>query len=137
MDKALLDKMVDRFISWPLPRDFGPDCGISFDGRKDDEWNKNKTWPTGTNLFTAEQARAMLEYVAGDVISNEQRRIDKFAEWSKRADLDPIDMDEAAGRRARAVMVSMGENFGRLVKSGMSPGDAMRASIDATMEMSK
>ena len=57
------DEMVSRFLGWPLPKDFGPDCGISFDGRKDDEWNKNKTWPIGTNLFTADQARAMLEHV--------------------------------------------------------------------------
>jgi hypothetical protein len=61
--RSALDMMVDRFLCWPLPRDFGPDCGISFDGRKDDEWNKNKTWPVGTNLFTAEQARAMLQHV--------------------------------------------------------------------------
>jgi hypothetical protein len=55
--------MVDRFLGWPLPRTFGPDCGISFDGRKDDEWNKNKTWPVGTNLFNADEARAMFEHV--------------------------------------------------------------------------
>jgi len=53
---------VDRFLAWPLPRDFAPDCGISFDGRKDDEWNKNKTWPIGTNLFTADQAKAMFKH---------------------------------------------------------------------------
>jgi len=57
--------MVNRFLAWPLPQDFAPDCGISFDGRKDDEWNKNKTWPVGTNLLTAEQARSMLEHVIG------------------------------------------------------------------------
>jgi hypothetical protein len=45
-----------------LPRDFAPDCGISFDGRKDDEWNKDKTWPIGTNLFTANQAEAMFKH---------------------------------------------------------------------------
>jgi hypothetical protein len=55
--------MVDRFLCWKLPQDFGPDCGISFDGRKDDEWNKNKTWPVGTNLFTADQARQMVEHM--------------------------------------------------------------------------
>lgn len=55
--------MVGRFLSWTLPKDFGPDCGISFDGRLDDDWNKNKTWPVGTNLLTAVQAREMLEYV--------------------------------------------------------------------------
>lgn len=62
-----LDSMVDRFLCWPLPRTFGPDCGISFDGRQDDEWNKNKTWPVGTNLFTADEARAMFEHCAGDL----------------------------------------------------------------------
>lgn len=54
--------MVDRFLGWPLPRTFAPDCGISFDGRKDDEWNKGKTWPIGTNLFTADEARQMFEH---------------------------------------------------------------------------
>ena len=56
-------EMVNRFLAWPLPKDFRPDCGISFDGREDDEWNKNKTWPVGTNLFTADQAREMFEHV--------------------------------------------------------------------------
>lgn len=55
--------MVDRFLRWKLPKGFSPDCGISFDGRKDDEWNKNKTWPIGTNLFDADQARQMIEYM--------------------------------------------------------------------------
>lgn len=63
---TVTDEMVNRFLSWPLPRDFHPDCGISFDGRKDDEWNKNKTWPVGTNLLTAIQARAMLEHVLSE-----------------------------------------------------------------------
>jgi hypothetical protein len=57
-----VDTMVNRFLGWSLPKDFSPDCGISFDGRKDDEWNKNKSWPTGTNLFAATQAKAMFEY---------------------------------------------------------------------------
>lgn len=57
--------MVSRFLAWSLPATFAPDCGISFDGRKDDEWNKNKTWPIGTNLLTAIEARAMLEHVVG------------------------------------------------------------------------
>jgi hypothetical protein len=58
-------KMVDRFLGWKLPEDFYPDCGISFDGRKDDEWNKNKTWPTGTNLLHAGQAKEMFEHAIG------------------------------------------------------------------------
>lgn len=53
---------VDRFLSWPLPQGFSPDCGISFDGRKPDQWNPVRQWPVGTNLFTADEARAMFEY---------------------------------------------------------------------------
>ena len=61
------DQMVDRFLSWPLPKDFAPDCGISFDGRKPDQWNpEGKGWPIGTNLFTADKAKAMLEHVLKD-----------------------------------------------------------------------
>lgn len=58
-----IKEMVNNFLGWRLPADFSPDCGIGFDGRKDDEWNKNKTWPIGTNLLNADQARAMFEYV--------------------------------------------------------------------------
>lgn len=61
-DKMDLKKIVDRFLGWPLPKSFSPDCGITFDGRKDDEWNKNKTWPIGTNLFTFSEALAMFEH---------------------------------------------------------------------------
>jgi len=63
--------MVDRFLGWPLPKDFYPDCGISFDGRKDDEWSKGKTWPTGTNLLHAGQAKAMFEYVLAAPVAQE------------------------------------------------------------------
>lgn len=55
-------------MMWPLPKDFCPDCGISFDGRKDDEWNKNKTWPVGTNLFSVEQAKDMLTFVLSGAV---------------------------------------------------------------------
>lgn len=56
--------MVDRFLSWRLPKDFAPDCHISFK-LPDPVLNPNPTWPVGTNLLTAEQARAMLEHVLG------------------------------------------------------------------------
>lgn len=56
------DEMVRRFLSWSLPKDFAPDCHISFK-LPDPEFNPNPSWPTGTNLFTYDQARAMLEHV--------------------------------------------------------------------------
>jgi hypothetical protein len=69
----LAEKMAERFCGWKLPDDFAPDCGISFDGRKDDEWNKNKTWPSGTNLLTHEQAKAMFLYCLASVDAQQER----------------------------------------------------------------
>lgn len=43
---------VDRFLTWPVPADVYPDGTPGKPGR------------TGTNLLTAQQARAMLDHVA-------------------------------------------------------------------------
>ena len=61
---------VSRFLQWELPRTFGPDCGISFDGRKPDQWNPVRQWPVGTNLFTADEARAMFDYCLPTTLSH-------------------------------------------------------------------
>jgi hypothetical protein len=60
------EEMVNRFLSWPLPKDFGPDCGITFT-----PLNHPNCWPIGTNLFTADQARQMLEHVLGEAVAQE------------------------------------------------------------------
>lgn len=73
--KLTIDQAVNKFLCWKLPKDFSPDCGISFDGRQDDDWNKNKTWPTGTNILTAEQARAMFEHCFAGVESREAQQV--------------------------------------------------------------
>lgn len=59
--KPDVTEMVNRFLSWKLPRDFAPDCHISFK-MPDPILNPNPTWPVGTNLLTADQARQMFEY---------------------------------------------------------------------------
>lgn len=65
MKKTKIDKMVDRFLSWKLPDDFNPDGGILF--TKDlERTTEDPHWPIGTNLFTAEQARGMIEYMLGE-----------------------------------------------------------------------
>lgn len=62
--RAVTSEMVDRFLSWKLPQNFHPDSFISFDREKHDAWGGYpNSWPTGTNLLTAEQAKAMLEHV--------------------------------------------------------------------------
>lgn len=61
---SVTPEMIGRFLSWMLPEDFSPDCGITFDARAYSE-GRVTFWPTGTNLFTAEQAKAMLEHALG------------------------------------------------------------------------
>jgi len=63
------NSMVDRFLCWKLPKDFGPDGGISFNPTKPYEGDEfgNAWWPVGTNLLTADQAKEMLQHVVGGV----------------------------------------------------------------------
>lgn len=66
MTKDQIKHMVDRFLGWKLPRDtFNPDCGISFDKKP---FNTHTPYPSqyepsGTNLFDATQADAMVRYM--------------------------------------------------------------------------
>lgn len=53
--------MVNRFLGWSLPKDFAPDAGISFNPGPTQ--HLPHCWPVGTNLFTAAQATAMVEYM--------------------------------------------------------------------------
>ena len=58
--------MVDRFLSWKLPKDFAPDAGISFKA----VYNEGTPWPAkhepiGTNLFHAGQAEEMVRHMLG------------------------------------------------------------------------
>lgn len=55
------DERVNRFLSWRLPDDFAPDCGISFKPITNPAWTHD-LWPSGTNLFHAGQAKAMFEH---------------------------------------------------------------------------
>jgi hypothetical protein len=62
--------MVDRFLGWKLPKDFCPDAGISFKPTKPYEGDEygNSWWPVGTNLLTAEQAKAMFVHALGPLV---------------------------------------------------------------------
>lgn len=53
--------MVDRFLGWKLPENFNPDAGISF--TRPNYHPFIDATPSGTNLFDAEQARAMVRYM--------------------------------------------------------------------------
>lgn len=63
--------MVNRFLCWKLPKDFAPDCGISFKRKHDyvhPEFGEHIYEPVGTNLFTADQAKSMFEYCLADAV---------------------------------------------------------------------
>lgn len=64
---AVTDEMVTRFLGWKLPADFSPDAGITFKRVYNEQspFGPQNHEPTGTNLLSGEQARAMLEHVLG------------------------------------------------------------------------
>lgn len=63
----LVKEMVDRFLSWKLPKGFCPDAGISFKPTKPYEGDEygNSWWPIGTNLLHAAQAEEMVRHMLG------------------------------------------------------------------------
>jgi hypothetical protein len=74
MTEAQIKHMVDRFLGWHLPENFNPDAEISFkrlhhpnrdvlgdDGRV--VGARKYPMPSGTNLFDATQADAMVRYM--------------------------------------------------------------------------
>lgn len=68
----LIKKMVNRFLQWKLPADFGPDCGITFEPEYNHEYMARqgkppcRHEPTGTNLFHAGQAEEMIRFMLED-----------------------------------------------------------------------
>lgn len=65
MTEDQIKHMVDRFLSWRLPEDFHPDCGIHFDADAAKKMNpiNSRCEPVGTNLFSAVQATEMVRYM--------------------------------------------------------------------------
>lgn len=66
MTDAEIKTMASRFLSWCLPDDFSPDGGISFVASYESAGGQvYPRSPTGTNLFTAAQAEAMVRHMLG------------------------------------------------------------------------
>lgn len=80
--KNLIDEMVNRFLCWKLPKDFGPDAGIRF-APGPLQTHDGPYWPIGTNLFHAGQAQEMFRHclpvfslAAQDVLTERRRQIE-------------------------------------------------------------
>lgn len=69
MTEDQIKHMVNRFLGWRLPENFQPDDGISFDPEYNVEYNAARgkpparRTPSGTNLFDATQAEAMVRHM--------------------------------------------------------------------------
>jgi len=69
ISKEIIKRIVNRFLCWKLPENFHPDCGISFKQFSDydhPQFGRHKSEPIGTNLFTADQAKQMIEHCLAD-----------------------------------------------------------------------
>lgn len=64
MTEDQIKHMVERFLSWKLPQGFSPDGGISFKKTFNEHTEHPATHrPTGTNLFGADQADAIVRHM--------------------------------------------------------------------------
>jgi hypothetical protein len=64
MTESQIRHMVDRFLAWKLPESFSPDGGISFEPTFNEHTpHPMKHEPSGTNLFDATQAEAMVRHM--------------------------------------------------------------------------
>lgn len=67
MTDEQIKHMVSRFLGWELPEDFTPDGGIYFPDQPCERcgcgWNLGSGHPSGTNLFDATQAEAMVRHM--------------------------------------------------------------------------
>lgn len=68
MTEEQIKHMVGRFLRWQLPESFNPDGGISFKKTFNEHTaHPMKHEPTGTNLFDAGQAEAMVRAMVEDM----------------------------------------------------------------------
>lgn len=91
--KKLINESVSRFLGWKLPADFAPDAGITFKPvyNETSPFGPSTHEPTGTNLFHAGQAEAMLIHVCKPLL-------DELDYWKSQANSLAIAviMDETA-----------------------------------------
>lgn len=70
-ERTAMDVMVDRFLSWPLPKSVCADLVATMGGT---------AGRSGTSLLTADEARQMLEYVCN---SQEVYRATTGQQWPR------------------------------------------------------
>ena len=95
MRDELIRMLVDRFLAWKLPEDFKPDAGISFKPTFNEHLSQPMKYePTGTNLFTADQARQMFEYLLAELsppVAQQAWRDAALEEAAKQVEANKLD----------------------------------------------
>ena len=68
MTDEQIKHMANRFLAWPLPENFSPDDGISFDPimNRGTQYEMRRH-PSGTNLWGYEEALAMVRHMVEDL----------------------------------------------------------------------
>lgn len=64
LTKEQISHMADRFCGWPIPENWQPDGGVSYErfGNKGTEREFRRA-TSGTNLFSKQQAEEMISYM--------------------------------------------------------------------------
>jgi len=113
MMKLDINKMVDNFLSWKLPSDFSPDGGISYE-----PYTIAPKWrPMGTNLFNAGQAKAMIEAMLVDVVSDEPKPLGEVI-------LNTINSDDKVYHIPESAAISIRDNLNAKMGQALSDGYA-------------
>jgi hypothetical protein len=129
-----LEKAVSRFLGWKLPKDFNPDCGISFireSSYEHPEFGRTLYEPIGTNLFTAEQTKRMLEHVCEPLICALKER-DAEIERVKVKETDWTAAYQAAYQEATGATVHASQLDTKLTAQCNVLEQALEALHDAT-----
>lgn len=131
MTEAQIKHMVNRFLAWKLPENFSPDAGISFKKTFNDHTDHPmKHDPSGTNLFDATQADAMVRYmIEGLAMTPEQQataaRLADAVElppgWQESLDVVGLLTKAACGE------MNMGCTCGPVISDCPAPQAAMNA----------
>lgn len=75
MTQNEIAEMANKFLQWKLPSTFNPDYGISFNSMN------GQLKPIGTNLFTCDEAKQMIEFILDGKLIEEKN--DLLREYSQ------------------------------------------------------
>lgn len=127
MTEDQIKHMVRRFLQWRLPETFRPDAGISFTPEFNVEWNAKqgkppqRHEPSGTNLFDAVQAEAMVRYMLeglpGMIGTTENVEIDVGCDDSNRTAF--IIPHGSLGEEARKTLALFSSAVPALIECGL------------------